>query len=336
MARTVNVAFDDFLRNYVNLDPNDTAQARKSRDWLVEEQIHSFPEKDIYFPTLYSEKDIYFGSFARRTKKRELDDIDIMIVLSGEGGYYHEYIDGVIEIYVPDSAYKLKRLCFDGTNKLNSRKVINKIIALLNKVPHYEKADINRNLEAATLKLKSYYWNFDIIPCFFTKPDFSGRTYYLIPDGQGNWKKTDPRIDRDRVTEINQSHDGNILNLIRLMKFWNRRPTMSSMSSYLLENMILDYYSNNLYRKASSYVDLEVPNLLQYIRDNIFNSVNDPKGIQVNINNLKLDERSSIWARAHIDNIKALDARQLESQNNHQLSISKWREVFGTNFPIYS
>lgn len=336
MAKTVNAAFDDFLKNYVNLDPNDTVQARKSRDWLVEEQIHSFPEKDIYFPALYSEKDIYFGSFARRTKKRELDDIDIMIVLSAEGAHYHEYIDSGIEIYVPDSAYKLKRLCFDGTNKLNSRKVINKIIALMNKVPQYEKAEINRNLEAATLKLKSYYWNFDIVPCFFTKPDFSGRTYYLIPDGQGNWQKTDPRIDRDRATQVNQFHDGNILNLIRLMKFWNKRPTMSSMSSYLLENMILDYYSNNLYRKASSYVDLEVPNLLQYIRDNIFNSVNDPKGIQGNINNLKLDERSSIWARAHIDNIKALDARQLESQNNHKLSISKWCEVFGTNFPIYS
>ncbi|WP_016951483.1 S-4TM family putative pore-forming effector [Anabaena sp. PCC 7108] len=232
MAQTVNVAFDEFLKDYVNLDIKDTAKARNSRDWLIEEQIHSFPYKDLYFPRFYSEKDIYFGSFARRTKKRPLDDIDIMIALSAEGSTYYEYTNGVIEMYVPDSAYKLKMLCNDDTNTLNSRKILNKFKYLLSKVPQYQEADIKTNLEAVTLKLKSYTWNFDIVPCFFTNPELSGRTYYLIPDGKGNWKKTDPRIDRYRVTEVNQAHNGNVLNVIRLMKFWNKRQTMPSMGSW--------------------------------------------------------------------------------------------------------
>ena len=84
---------------------------------------------------MYSEKDIYFGSFARRTKKRPLDDIDIMIALSAEGSTYYGFSNDFIEMYVPNSAYKLKKLCSDGTNKLNSIKVINKFIALLDKVP---------------------------------------------------------------------------------------------------------------------------------------------------------------------------------------------------------
>lgn len=166
MAQTVNAAFDEFLKDYVNLDIEDTAKARNSRDWLIEEQIHSFPYKDLYFPRLYSEKDIYFGSFARRTKKRPLDDIDIMIALSAEGSTYYEYSNGVIEMYVPDFAYKLKMLCNDGTNTLNSRKILNKFKYLLSKVPQYQEADIKTNLEAVTLKLKSYTWNFDIVPCF--------------------------------------------------------------------------------------------------------------------------------------------------------------------------
>lgn len=333
MVKTVNEAFSVFLRDYVNLDPDETRRARSSRDWLLS-QIHLFPDKDANFPRLYSEKDISFGSFARRTKKRPLDDIDMMIALSAEGGVYHEFTDR-IEIYVYQSAHKLKALCFDDTTTLNSRKVINKFISLLNQVPQYEKAEIKRNMEAATLNLTSYPWAFDLVPCFFTQKDWSNRNYYLIPDGQGHWKKTDPRIDRNRVSEINQNHNGNVLNVIRLMKYWNRRPTMPSMSSYLIENMILNFYSAQ-YTKASEYVDLEVPKVLQYIQTSIFYSVNDPKGIQGNINQLSYEDKEKISKRAYRDYLKAVEARNLESEGDHKLSIAKWSEIFGENFPTYT
>jgi len=333
MVRTVNEAFDVFLTDYVNLDPDETKKARKSRDWLLD-QIHTFPNKDYSFPSLYSEKDVFMGSFARRTKKKELDDIDIMIALNGEGSVYHEFNDR-IEIYVSDAAYRLKALCWEKTNILNSRKVINKFISLLVQVPQYEKADIKLNMEAATLNLKSYPWTFDLVPCFFTQKDCYGKDYYLIPDGNGDWKKTDPRIDRQRVTDINQSHDGNVLNVIRLMKYWNKRPTMPSMSSYLIENLILNYYSTK-FVKASKYVDLEIPEVLHYIKNKIFYPVNDPKEIQGNINQLSHEKQDKISKRANIDYEKSLEARDLENKGLHKLSIKKWGEIFGYNFPIYT
>ena len=335
MVKTVNEAFYVFLRDYVNLDHDETESARNSRDWLLS-QIHSFPYKDNSFPRLYSEKDIFFGSFARRTKKRELDDIDIMIALSGEGGWYNELTDR-IEIYVSDSSHRLQALCIQNTNILSSRRVINKFISLLNQVSQYEQANIKRNGEAATLNLKSYSWTFDLVPCFFTQKEYPNKDYYLIPDGQGYWKKTDPRIDRNRVTEINQFHNGNILNVIRLMKYWNRRTTMPSMSSYLIENMILDFYDTQISTKASQYVDLEVPKILQYIKDNIFYRVSDPKGIQGDINHkLSFEEKTKISKRAYSDYIKSQEAIELETKGEHKLSITKWREVFGLSFPIYT
>ncbi|MBD2491978.1 nucleotidyltransferase [Aulosira sp. FACHB-615] len=334
MVKTVNEAFELFLRDYVNLDPDETKSARRGRDWLVQ-QIRLFPDKDINFPKLYSEKDIFFGSFARRTKKRELDDIDIMIALHADGSQYQEYGDR-IEIYVPDSAYELNLLCYENTNKLNSRKVINKFISLLSQVPQYSSAEIKRNMEAAVLKLKSYPWSFDIVPCFFTIKNILDKDYYLIPDGMGDWKKTDPRIDRSRVNEINQSHDGNVLNTIRIMKYWNKRVTMPSMPSYLIENMILDFYSTQTYSKASKYVDLEIPKVLEYIQKNIYCSVNDPKGIQGNINTLTPEEKTKIFIRACLDEMKALEARQLDDELKYEASISKWQDFFGFDFPIYS
>ena len=330
MPKTVNGAFSDFLLNKVNLDKDQTTKARSSRDWLLG-QIELFQSDDT-FPKSYSEKNIHYGSFARRTKIRPLDDIDLMICLHGQGGRYNEY-NGKIEITASEQS-NLKVFCNDYTWILNSRKIIDKFVTKLSDVPQYSNAQIKRNLEAATLNLKSYDWVFDIVPCFITSPDLSGKTFYLIPDGKGSWKKTDPRIDKENAININQKHDGNILNIIRIIKFWNKRPTMPSMSSYLLETMILNYYDSKI-DKASQFVDLEIAGVLEYIETYIKYQVTDPKGIQGNINTLSWDEATKISNRAKTDKLKAIEARSFESNSDHEKSINKWKEIFGNDFPNY-
>lgn len=332
MAKTVNEAFDKFLKETVNLDPDQTKKARSSRDWLFG-QIAAF-QNDETFPVSYPECDINFGSFARKTKKRPLDDIDMMICLSGQGGYYNEYFDKISIAVNPES--NLKAFCNDSTDILNSIKVVNKFIKKCEAVPQYSKADLKRNGAAAVLSLQSYDWCFDIVPCFMTTADSYGRTYYLIPDGYGNWKKTDPRIDRERVKEINQFHDGNVLNVIRIIKYWNRRATMPSMGSYFLETMILDYYAGRSETdKASKYVDIEIPRVLHYIAGHIHLEVIDPKGIRGNINDISWEDRIKIADRAILDKQKADEARSFENNSDYQNSIQKWRDVFGGEFPTY-
>lgn len=334
MATTVIQAFKEFLRDVVNLDSDISDVARSSRDWLLS-QIPNFKEKNNTFPKLYSDINIYFGSFARKTKIRELDDIDLMIGLSGQGSTYTtELFTGKIEINVPNDVNDLTNLCHDYTNKLNSRKVINKFISACSDVPQYSSAEVKRDHEAATLQLQSYTWNFDIVPCFITSPDENGVSYYLIPDGNGHWKKTDPRIDKERTTSVNQIHDGNVLQVIRVMKYWQKRPTMPTMSSYLLETMILNYYETKA-NKASEFVDVELPNVIAYIHNNIMSDVDDPKKIQGNINRLTYDERTKIKNKAYSDYYKAIDARQFEHDKDMEGSINKWREIFGEAFPKY-
>lgn len=334
MAKTVISAFEEFLKDHVNLDNEQVKNGRASRDWLFD-KIKLFPDNNDSFPTLYSEKHISFGSFARRTKIRELDDIDLMVCLKAEGSVYHENSDG-ISITVPDSAKRLKEFCDPGTDILNSRKVINAFVSELKTVPQYRKSEIKRNMEAAILNLTSYSWSFDIVPCFFTIPDSLNKTYYIIPDGYGKWKKTDPRKDRDRVTAVNTTHDGNLLNLIRIIKYWNRRPTMPSMPSYLLETIIVDYCQLHTNHKLSNFVDINIPSILKYIENAIFSTVNDPKGIQGDINSLSFEDRVKISVRALLDYNKAEEAREYERQKDDKSSIRKWAEIFGSDFPSYN
>lgn len=332
MAKTVIEAFNKFLADTVNLDPERTKEARISRDWLVG-QIGTFPDDDNKFPNIYTEKNIFYGSFSRSTKKRPLDDIDIMICLKADACTYNELADK-IEIKVPDTATRFKDYVNERTSILNSRKLINTFVTKLADIPQYKKAEIKRNLEAATLNLLTYDWVFDIVPCFFTSEDAYKRTYYIIPDGNGNWKKTDPRLDSERLSKLNKTHEGNLLNVIRAVKYWNNRPTMPTMGSYLLENMILDYYAEKT-SVASKFVDIELVDVFLAIHRRIYNPVNDPKIIQGDLNNLSSEDKKKIFDRAYQDYVKAFEARKLEKEKNEKDSINKWIEIFGDKFPKY-
>lgn len=331
MATTVNGAFDDFLRYTVRLDPDRTDIAKKSKTTLVNE-ILNFPSDGIFLP-MHSDKSIDYGSFSRKTKIRPLDDIDLMIILNAQGNWRIDYTDH-FKIYVPDTAEKQLRLCNEGTNVLNSIKVINRFKEYLSKVSFYDKAEIKRNQEAVTLNLKSYEWVFDIVPCFVTIPeDFTGRTFYLIPDGRGNWKATDPRIDKQRTNTINAKQKVSVIDMIRLIKYWASRRIVPNIQSYFLENLILNYYDSA--SSSYTYVDVELPALFSHIYHNIHLALNDPKGFQGDINHLNYEDRNKIQTRASQDYQKAVEARRLETNGNMKESIQKWGEIFGDRFPSY-
>ncbi|MCZ8196948.1 MAG: hypothetical protein O9267_05035 [Flavobacterium sp.] len=333
MATTVYNAFNTFMKDIVRLDDERNSVAKKSKNNLLTE-IQKFPS-DGKFLDFYTEyMSIDYGSFSRKTKIRPLDDIDLMIVLHAQGNWREEIVGGY-RIRVRQEANKQLTLCNPGTDVLNSIKVINKFKEYLANVPSYKKADIKRNQEAVTLELNSYEWVYDIVPCFQTAPDNFGTTFFLIPDGSGNWKATDPRIDKNRTLNINSKQQVSVHDIIRIMKYWTKRPTASTMGSYFLECMILNYYDTaNV--NSSTYVYKELPNLFAYVYHQIHKSLNDPKGFQGDLNTLTWSERNSIQERAKLDYNRSKEALDFETNGKPKESIEKWGEIFGSEFPTYN
>lgn len=326
MAKTVNSAFVEFNKNIVNLDSTKTTKAISSRDWLWN-QLNNLQNKDKDFPLKYNLKHRKFGSFARKTKIRELDDIDMMFCLTADNAFYnYDKSTDTYYIKTPNAGSRLQNLSDDGV--LNSRKVVNIFVSALSDIEHYKKADIHRRQEAATLQLTSYEWNFDIVPCFYTSNGF-----FLIPDGNGNWKATNPDIDQNRVTNTNQKHNGKILQIIRTLKFWNRHAKIPTMSSYLLENFILNYFS-----KDQIYDDLSI-NLNNFWCDfasSVYTPVQDPKGFQGNLNTLSKEDKDKISQKASDACGISYKAYQLEfEESDYKGAINKWREIFGSQFPNF-
>lgn len=328
----INVAIQEFMRDQVNLDPTQTGLARTSRNWLID-QIRSFPQKDDTFPRPYQEVDVLLGSFHRRTKVRPLDDVDLIFGLSAEGSTYGTSGSQIV-LYAHQESRRLLSLCHDGTQQVNSRKILNRFVMALSNVPQYRRAEIGRDGEAAVVSLSSYTWSFDVVPAFFTKPESDGRQYYLIPDGQGHWKRTDPRIDDLRIATQDRRHGGVVLPCIRLLKYWNKRRTVPTVRSYAFESIILSHYES-LASAATTYIDLECRNVLNTLASSIYLPIPDPKGIQGDLNTLSITERMELSTRANVDVNLIDEALRAEQSGDHQTAIARWRQVMGPDFPAY-
>lgn len=346
MASNVNTAFSEFLNSIVNVKKEESDKAKKSRDFLLE-QIQSVSTNGVFL-SLAPQYNSFFGSFARKTKIQPLDDIDIIIGLSGDflqmEGYEWNNItlkvkNGCSDRRIIDSSDKFTQYWGLPIYQLNSNIVKNKLVSALKNIPQYEKSEIHARGEAVTLKLKSYSWNFDIVPAFYCSGN--GVPYYLIPNGYGKWKKTNPKIEQDRLSKLNTKFNGIVLSTIRLVKYWNRRGQMPNITSYVLETMVLDYFTqanNSVYSdgKCYDYPDMHFRDALLYIANNIMCSVQDSKGIQGDINTLTYEQRVKIKTRANNDYYKSCNAvnAEIREKNNHK-SIDVWRDIFGDDFPKY-
>ena len=327
MPYTVDRCFDVFRRECVDLDPEQTKTARKSRDFVLQ-NIESLSQKGL-LPRLYPGMSLNFGSFERKTKKRELDDIDMMVCFSGVGGSYCTVVENELYRIIFDKSIPVIKDCVEEDGSLNSRKVVNQLIGALNQVEHYKQAEKHRDHEAARLQLSSYPWNFDIVPCFYTAQQF-----YLIPDGQGNWKNTDPRIDRNRVAACDQRHSGLVTPLIRLMKYWKELKWGDAVSSYMFEQMVLDSIESDPMPLGMSW-KTRVERVLRYLADAIKAPVRDPKGIQGDLNDLDTETKNHLSEVANISWIAAYHAIRKEQEGNIKDAIRLWHSVFGDKFPEY-
>ncbi|SHG90158.1 SMODS domain-containing nucleotidyltransferase [Flavobacterium johnsoniae] len=326
MANTVTNAFYDFNKDSVNLDPSRTDKANSSRDWLFS-QLNNLDEKEsLNFPFGFEDQNIKYGSFARKTKIRELDDVDIMFCLTADGATYTKNFD-VYTISTYNAGQRLLNL--SDNNVLNSKKVVNKLKVSLSDIQYYKQAELHSKGEAVTLDLQSYEWVFDVVPCFYTDTEL-----YLIPDGNGNWKATDPRIDQNLITTTNQNYEGRLLQLIRTLKYWNRHNSSHTLSSYLFEQIVINYVNSTA--ELSQWIDFNIRDFFNYLSIHVYNAVNDPKGIQGNLNKLSFTEKQAVSQKANWAYEKAKQAINYEiEEKNQEKAINKWREIFGTKFPKY-
>jgi hypothetical protein len=329
MARTVWGAFNEFRRDVVDLDPEQAKTARASRDYLYE-QMKWLERNYGTFPRSY--KFVPYGSFSRKTKIRPLDDIDFLVVLDGTGVY--ESQNGYTSYLVLQDAASNFAPFKDDIGCVSSIRVLNRIRSGLESVGNYRKAEVRRNQEVVSLTLSSHPWTFDIAPAIEIVDRWSrGTLYYLIPNGSGHWKRTNPDKDQEFITRVNQRHGGDFIPLLRLLKFWNNRTYKRVLGSYYFETLAL-----RAFEYAYGFEDFQRG--IKFFFDNgpaqLMSSCPDPKGLGPNLD-ADIGYETKVSVRDKMREVAELAGNALyyERGGNHEYAIGYWRDVFGGDFPTY-
>ena len=332
MPYTVTSAFQTFQSHYVDLEKGDVDRARTSRNFL-EGQLTNLPGKVANFPPLYGSF-MYFGSFSRKTKIRPLDDIDLMLLLDGKNTSVVHWSGYTYLLRITDQNSPLWQYRNDGDYYLNSTKVLNKIKSSLSQVQYYRNSDVKRNGVAVVLDLTSYPWVFDIVPAFPVDNGLGGVAHYLIPDGNGKWMRTDPRIDQATITIANQTHNGNLLPLMRIMKYWNTHHYATrKLSSYYLETLLITAFR---YYPAITSLRLGKLTAFQQLATLVMGSCPDPKGLGPNLDaSVPWETKVKVQEQANQMAQNARYALNYEQQSNDAEAVKWWKFIFYPDFPTY-
>jgi len=332
MPYTVWGAFDQFRREIVDLDPEVTKQARNSRDYLFT-QLSSLASDDSQFPCSTKEY-IGFGSFARRTKIRPLDDIDFLLLLNGQNTQITSVWSTPYTVRLRITATAAPLSIFaDEEGYINSTRILNRIRDRLKNLSSYSRSELKKNMQAVVLNLVSYEWSFDIVPALGVSDGANGTVFYIIPDGYGNWIKTDPRIDAENITTTNTYHSGQFLPVIRLLKYWNSRTHKPKLPSYYFETITILVFKQ---LPAITNIPTAIGSFFEYAPNHIYRSCPDPKNLGPDLDtNISSDvKRSVVQAMA-----QALEwakyALMYERQKDDKNAIYWCGKVFGPEFPQY-
>ena len=334
MPATVWGAYDTFRKNEVDLDADQTKTARSSRDFLFN-QLNGLNSSILGFPPM-SGGYLNFGSFARHTKIRPINDIDIMILLSGSNT---TAIQSPNDPYcywlrIDDAAAPLT-VFHDEYGYVNSTKILNKIKTSLPTISQYSKAEIKKTMQAVTLNLKSYPWIFDIVPAVPISSSYgTASDYYLIPDGKGEWIRTDPRRDGSNVSAVSRKHGGYFLPVMRLLKYWNNRTNNKSrLSSYYFETLVLKTLENASEIKSYS---AGVRYFFDYGQTFVTLPCPDPKGLGSSLDlHVDWETKQKIIEAMKLASTYAGYADMYEASNDPKNAIYWWQQVFGPGFPSY-
>lgn len=329
-------AFNKFQR-IVDIETKTYKSGRSSRNFL-QTRITALSKSDPLFPKITG-RYIPYGSLARKTKIAPLDDIDLLVILSDkllkeEAFYGAPYSPHTKRLAITNGTAPLAAYAENGY--VNSKRILNRMKSQITKLHNYKYSSVKRNLQAVTLQLKTQTWNFDLVPAVAVGKVVSGKTvvaHYLIPDGKGEWMRTDPRKNATDTTAANRQHNGLLIPTIRLLKHWNRMTRKPRLSSFYFETLAL-----RVFHYAPTITT--IPGAVKYFFDHcpsyLFQSCPCPTGHGPNLDaSVSWEIKNKVATAMRADANDAGLALQHEQQGDIKNALRHWRRVFGTKFPTY-
>lgn len=294
MATTIKQAFAQYKTNLEITDRQDGVVA------TARANVVAALKKKL---TLHTEESKVIGSWARDTMTRYLSegDVDVMVILHYGKNEDWDTDEGTIT-------------CLDRFRTILA--------------DAYSKTTIRRDRNCITMRFKEF--RLDVIPAFKMK-----QGYYTIPDSiRKEWVSTDPFTFAKGLTKINQTMDGSLVPLIKMIKGWNRNVGWP-VRSFHLECMMYNRYKD--YDQGYNY-----PSMIKVFFDALPGYLSKPcydpvKGDRVDdyLDNYASPTLRQIAIRkakkAAEDAAEAYD----DQEKYPSIAIGEWKDLLGEFFPSY-
>ena len=179
-----------------------------------------------------------FGSIARKTKIKPLDDVDIMYVVDSAIKQGDSENHNLLECSINFGPTKYE----PNTTNISSLILLNDIKSAI--IETYSTSEVKRNQEVVNVYLSSYGVGFDIVPAFL----ITNMDYYLIPFGHGlhKWKRTNPNKGMDLFNRVNNRHNFLVRDTLKIIKYWFQKKNIVTPGSYHLECVLCYAFDNSI------------------------------------------------------------------------------------------
>lgn len=243
------------------------------------------------------------GSYRRQTLIAPLAeaDIDVFVVLAPE--YFHNY---------------------NGQNG-GQAALIDRVKRLLKRT-YPQTPDISRNGQAVTIRFSDF--NVDLVPCFHR----SGGGF-LIPNGiDQRWISTNPIMHVEILQAADQSHNSDLVPMIKMIKAWNRS-IGQYFNSFHLEVLSLMIFENITISDFSSGARFFFDKGIELITK----KNPDPAGFHDDIGAYLNTTEKIDQARTRFETAfnRATRAERFANDGNIRLAIEEWQKIFTRFFPAY-
>jgi SMODS domain-containing protein len=252
--------------------------------------------RDVVAATWKLEDHFLTGSYRRNTKTKYLRDVDVFVVLDGDG---------------PQA----------GLRQKEPAALLAELKSILKE--HYDAVVIDQMACTISFGSDEEIVSFDVVPAFTRKEGG-----WEIPDTARGWIATNPKRHHELTTAKNEACEGKYVPFIKMVKGANRELGDVVDPSFLLEVMALSLVAEPFGR----YQD-ELNWFFATAADEVLRDWPDPVGIGPDVNSMNSGERRKAAEALRAAQQIAESAVWLEDEGKERAAVEEWRKLFDWRMP---
>lgn len=274
---------------------DDTVETISYRCKRITQRLNS----DFWYSTSDTDHSFYSGSYGRGTETTT-SDIDLVMVL-------------------PYATYKR----YQDYNGNGQSALLQAVRASIKKT--YSSTDVGGDGQVVVVDF-SDGMKFEVVPAFKCTDGT-----YLYPDSNdgGSWKSMNPKAEIEAFNEMNDQCNKNLKRLCRMAREWNRKNAVC-MKGIVIDVAAYRFISKYAYKdKSYLYYDLISRDFMKYLYENAEQDYWVVPG-----SGWHAKTPYSFKREANAGYKLCIEAIEAEDHGKSFTSHLKWREHYGSNFPM--